>query len=119
MARKPGIVYAGAIYHVMCRGNRREAIFRDGRNSEMFLNTLEEVVGRCGWRVQVYVLMGNHYHMLRSWNGDCKKCCMRISNQIMRRNGGDYDGAGTLAATGNGIPQQCKPRGYGFPVAGR
>ena len=64
MPRKPRIEYAGAIYHVMCRGNRREAIFRSGRDSEMFLDTLGETVGRCGWRVHAYVLMGNHYHML-------------------------------------------------------
>jgi len=64
MPRKPRIEYAGAIYHVMCRGNRREAIFRNGRDSEMFLDTLGEAVGRCGWQVHAYVLMGNHYHML-------------------------------------------------------
>jgi len=64
MPRKPRIEYAGAVYHVMCRGNRREAIFRNGRDSEMFLDTLGESIGRCGWRVHAYVLMGNHYHML-------------------------------------------------------
>ena len=64
MARKPRIEYAGAIYHVMSRGNRREEIFRNERDSEMFLDTLGEAVERCGWRVHAYVLMGNHYHML-------------------------------------------------------
>ncbi len=29
MARKPRIQYPGAIYHVMSRGDRREAIFGD------------------------------------------------------------------------------------------
>jgi len=64
MPRKPRIEYAGAIYHAMCRGNRRAAIFRSDRDCEMFLDTLGEAVGRCGWRVHAYVLMGNHYHML-------------------------------------------------------
>ena len=31
MVRKLGVEYPGAIYHVMNRGDRREAIFRDNR----------------------------------------------------------------------------------------
>lgn len=64
MPRKPRIEYAGAIYHVMCRGDRREKVFRDERDNEVFLATLGEACGRCGWRVHAYVLMWNHYHML-------------------------------------------------------
>jgi REP element-mobilizing transposase RayT len=48
----------------MCRGNRQEAVFRDNRDNELFLDTLEEACGRCGWRVHAFVLMGNHYHLL-------------------------------------------------------
>ena len=40
MARKPRVEYAGATYHVMCRGNRQEDIFRDKRDREVFLDTL-------------------------------------------------------------------------------
>lgn len=64
MARKPRIEFDGAIYHVMCRGNRQEAIFKDDRDCEMFLDTLGEACGRCGWLVHAFVLMGNHYHLL-------------------------------------------------------
>lgn len=56
--------YAGAIYHVMCRGNRQEPIFRDDRDHEIFLDTLGEAVGRCGWMIHGFALMGNHYHLL-------------------------------------------------------
>lgn len=56
--------YAGATYHVMCRGNRQQTVFRDGRDNEMFLDTLGEACARCGWRVNAFVLMGNHYHLL-------------------------------------------------------
>ncbi len=48
----------------MCRGNRQEPVFRDNRDNEMFLDTLEEACGRCGWRAHAFVLMGNHYHLL-------------------------------------------------------
>jgi REP element-mobilizing transposase RayT len=58
------VEYGGAVYHVMCRGNGGQAIFADDPDRRMFLNTLGEVCGRCGWRVHAYVLMGNHYHLL-------------------------------------------------------
>lgn len=64
MGRAPRIEYDGAVYHVMCRGNRQEPVFRDNRDNEMFLDTLDEACGRCGWRVHAFVLMGNHYHLL-------------------------------------------------------
>ena len=31
MARKPRVEFEGATYHVMCRGNRQAAIFKDDR----------------------------------------------------------------------------------------
>jgi REP element-mobilizing transposase RayT len=64
MARKPRVEFAGATYHVMCRGNRQEAIFRDDKDHERFLNTLEEVSERNGWLIHAFVLMRNHYHLL-------------------------------------------------------
>ena len=64
MARKPRIEFPGATYHVMCRGNHRAAIFRDDRDCEVFLDTLDEVVQRNGWLVHAFALMGNHYHLL-------------------------------------------------------
>lgn len=48
----------------MSRGNRKEAIFRDNKDREMFLDTLEEACARTGWVVHAFVLMGNHYHLL-------------------------------------------------------
>ena len=64
MARKPRVEYAGAVYHVMSRGNRRNLIFRDHRDKEIFMDTLEEACVRHGWRVHAFVLMDNHYHLL-------------------------------------------------------
>ena len=64
MARKPRLEYAGAVYHVMNRGNRRQAIFRADGDRKCFLEALGEVCERTGWKVHAYVLMGNHYHLL-------------------------------------------------------
>ena len=63
MARNVRIEYAGAYYHVMARGNRREAIFLDDDDRRFFLQVLAEACGQTGWRVHAWVLMGNHYHL--------------------------------------------------------
>ena len=42
MPRSVRIEYAGAVYHVMCRGDRQESIFLDLRDREVFLETLAE-----------------------------------------------------------------------------
>ena len=64
MARQVRIQYAGALYHVMARGDRREAIFRDGHDRAVFLDGLDEACGRTGWLCQAYALLDNHYHLL-------------------------------------------------------
>lgn len=64
MARQPRIEFKGATYHIMCRGNHQELVYRDDGDCELFLKTLEEVASRNGWLVHAYVLMGNHYHLL-------------------------------------------------------
>jgi Transposase and inactivated derivatives len=64
MPRTIRIEYAGAVYHVMCRGDRHEAIFRDKVDHVCFLDTLAETCERTGFRIHAYVLMGNHYHLL-------------------------------------------------------
>lgn len=63
MARSIRIQAAGAYYHVMARGNRREAIFHDDDDRRFFLHTLAQACERTGWRVHAWVLMGNHYHL--------------------------------------------------------
>jgi len=64
VARKGRVQFAGAVYHLLDRGDRREAIFRDGADQARFLATLGEACARTGWRVHAFVLMSNHYHLL-------------------------------------------------------
>ena len=45
MPRSLRIQYPGATYHVMARGNRREAIVRDGRESQACLETFQVLLG--------------------------------------------------------------------------
>ena len=42
MSRPPRIEFAGAIHHVMPRGDRREEIFRDDRDRLKFLGYLAD-----------------------------------------------------------------------------
>ena len=64
MARKARVEFAGALYHLLDRGDRQEAIFHDDADRELFLATLAQACTRCGWRVHALVLMTNHYHLL-------------------------------------------------------
>jgi len=50
MARKLRIQYPGAIYHVMNRGDRREAIFEDDEDRQRFLSTLTESCRKTAWQ---------------------------------------------------------------------
>jgi len=64
MPRQIRIEYPGAFYHVMARGDRREAIVRDDEDRKTFVRTLGEAAERAGFRIHAWVLMSNHYHML-------------------------------------------------------
>lgn len=64
MPRPLRVEYAGAIYHLMNRGDRREAIFLDDKDRRTFLATLAEACEKTGWEVHAYCLMGNHFHLV-------------------------------------------------------
>jgi REP element-mobilizing transposase RayT len=64
MARKLRVEYAGAIYHVMNRGDRREPIFKDDEDRQRFLTTLGEACAKTGWQVHALCLMDNHFHLV-------------------------------------------------------
>ncbi len=64
MPRALRIEYEAAVYHVMSRGDRREAIFLDSADRERFLQTLEEACEKTGWQVHALCLMNNHFHLV-------------------------------------------------------
>jgi len=63
MARKKRIWYPGAIYHIMCRGNHRHEIFRDGEDYQVYLTTLMEAKKMYKYNLYSYCLMTNHVHL--------------------------------------------------------
>jgi putative transposase len=64
MARPLRIEYPGTIYHVLSRGDRREAIFRTEADRKLFLDLLDQTCRRIGWQIHAYCLTDNHFHLV-------------------------------------------------------
>ena len=64
MPRPPRVEYAGAFYHVITRGNRRQPIFHKNEDYQKFLGSLGHNVNRYRFHLYAYVLMPNHFHLL-------------------------------------------------------
>ena len=64
MARPLRIQYPNAVYHVTCRGNARQDIFRDDADRRRFLLTLVQYLQVYNVKLHAYVFMSNHFHLL-------------------------------------------------------
>ncbi|RLA19747.1 MAG: addiction module toxin RelE [Gammaproteobacteria bacterium] len=64
MARPLRIEYAGALYHVTSRGDRREDIYFEDDDREIWLALFAQVCSRFNWRCHAWCLMDNHYHIV-------------------------------------------------------
>ena len=63
MARKKREWYEGASYHIMARGNRRSAIFRDPEDYQVLLKMMETVKDKSPFDLHALCLMTNHFHL--------------------------------------------------------
>jgi REP element-mobilizing transposase RayT len=63
MARPLRIEFAGAIYHVMTRGNARRKIFHDERDYPRMLEGRQATVGEFGFDLFSFVCMTNYIHL--------------------------------------------------------
>jgi len=64
MARLARIVVPGLPHHVTQRGNRREAIFFEDGDQEIYRDLLAEQSLKAGVEVWAYCLMPNHVHLI-------------------------------------------------------
>ena len=64
MARPLRYEAAGAVYHVMARGDGGKNVFEEDKDRFAWTDLMEKAHGRFGWRVHAWVLMGNHCHVL-------------------------------------------------------
>ena len=82
MARPLRIEFAGALYHLTSRGDRREDIFLDDADRAMFLEVLAEVCDRFRWVCHAYCLMGNDYHLVIETRDSTLSLGMRQLNGV-------------------------------------
>ncbi len=82
MARPLRIEFAGALYHITSRGDRREAIYLDDADRAGFLDVFAEVCDRFNWVCHAYCLMSNHYHLLVETNAPTLGQGMRQLNGV-------------------------------------
>lgn len=100
MSRPIRIEFSDALYHVTARGDRREDIFEDDEDRQMFLSTLEQVIAQFNWLCHAWCLMDNHYHlMIQTPDGNLSKGMRQLngvytqsSNRRHRRVGHLFQG---------------------------
>lgn len=63
MPRRPRLHVPGALYHVILRGNGRQAIFFNHLDRQRWQALLAEGIQRHGHRLHAYCWMTNHVHM--------------------------------------------------------
>ena len=64
MARTKRIKHPGLIYHVINRGNNRQAIFLEDEDFEKYLGLIYRYKSKFDFRLFAYCLMTNHVHLL-------------------------------------------------------
>ncbi len=86
MTRPLRIEFAGALYHITSRGDRREDIYLDDSDREAWLEVVNEVCNRFNWIVHAYCQMTNHYHLLvETINGNLSKGMRQLNGVYTQR----------------------------------
>ena len=87
MSRPLRIEFPNALYHVTSRADRRENIFEDDEDRELFLSTLEQVTTAFNWICYAWCLMDNHYHLLiRTPDGNLSKGMRQLNGVYTQAN---------------------------------
>ena len=64
MSRPLRLELCGGLYHVTSRGDRREDIYADSTDREVWLDTLAQCCERYNWAIHAWCQMSNHYHLV-------------------------------------------------------
>ena len=97
MPRDKRTWYEGACYHVMGRGNRRSAIFKDREDHMFFLLLLKSIQERYPFELHAYCLMTNHFHLeLTTGNQPIWKIMQPLMNHYSRTFNQKYNYIGHL-----------------------
>jgi len=100
MSRPLRIEFSGALYHVTSRGDRRESIFDDDVDRELFLSTLAEVVARFNWVCHAYCLT----RITTTWwwkhrRPTCQRVCANSTASLRKRRTGGIGAPAPALAT--------------------
>lgn len=82
MARRPRLQVAGAVYHVMTRGNRKSQIYDDAIDHQRFRDIMAIASERYELRVWADAEMGNHYHLVLDTPRGNLSSAMRYINGV-------------------------------------
>ena len=78
--------FAGALYHVTSRGDRREDIYRDDEDRAAWLEVVGDVCARFNWIVHAYCQMTNHCHLLvETIDGNLSKGMRQLNGVYTQR----------------------------------
>lgn len=98
MPRRARMYLPGCTYHIVQRGNNRQACFLEEENHRTYLQLMSEVMPRYGVSLHAYCLMTNHVHLLLSPQHEdsisnfMKVVCSRYAQYINKK----YGRTGTL-----------------------
>jgi len=98
MPRRPRIVLPGVHYHLIQRGNNRQACFYADDDYSFYLEWLRTYVRDAGCAVHAYVLMTNHVHLLLtpSTAGGAGALMKRLGQRYVQYVNRTYRRCGTL-----------------------
>lgn len=98
MPRRSRMYLPGFTYHIVQRGNNREACFFEEDNYCKYLDLMQEVLPRYSNHLHAYCLMTNHVHLLLSPSTEksisdlLRVVCSRYAQYVNKR----YSRTGTL-----------------------
>lgn len=85
MPRPPREIVPGGIYHVITRGNNRQAIFLDKEDRNHYTQLLKTTKNLFEFKLYLYVLMTNHIHLLLKTSPNEKKSLPHIMKSLNLR----------------------------------
>jgi putative transposase len=82
MGRKKRVWLPQYFYHIVCRGNRRDALFMSKSDFVAYLHVLDDVYQKFPFELASYCLMTNHVHLqLRSMKHPISKIMSLINKR--------------------------------------
>ena len=97
MSRPLRLEFPNALYHVTSRGDRREDIYEDDEDREVFLDILGDVVTDYNWLRHGHCLMSNHYHLiLETLDGNLSKGMRQLNGVFTQASNRRHQRSGHL-----------------------